>query len=102
MARDIERDLRQALRGFEEIVDLHPREAGERVERVPVINRDDVIRLRVESEFGGEEILQEICVAEFRDVGEAGPFLAEDGAVRERQAIAIRVDRVSRKRSAVQ
>src|SRR4051812_44922652 len=61
---DIERNFRQPLGCLKEVVRLKTGNPRERVIRVVLSDRDDVVRLRVDLKFALEKILEDVLVAQ--------------------------------------
>ena len=72
MSLDVEGDFGQALGRFEKLVELETGDSGQGVEwAASWCERDDVVRLRIDPEFGRIKILEHIVVAQFGDVDDA-------------------------------
>ena len=80
---DVERHFRQAFGCLEKIVRLKARERGQGVVRTHFVQRDDVVRVRIEPELGLEKILEDKLVAELGDIDQAGNVLSEKCLVSE-------------------
>src|SRR5204862_6412677 len=61
---DVEHDFGQSRRRFKEFIGLEAANRGERIIRMALGYRNDVVRLRIELEFTLEKILENKLVAE--------------------------------------
>src|SRR3954469_4528899 len=84
----IERDFREPLCSFKEVIRLEARQRGDRVVRVRLRDRDDVVRLRIYLELALEKILKNEFVAQLRDVGDSVNVVGEFGPALERHSVA--------------
>jgi len=88
-AFDVEHDFRQPFGRLKELIGLEAADRGERVIRVALGYRDDVVGLRVELKFTLEKILENELVAELCNVRDPVDILGKQCPALQRKPIAI-------------